>query len=241
MIYTNSSEMFCRLQVVSIRKKTTAKLFKDVHVGDVLRFSLPLSGPGRVTRGCRASYMQVVNENTGESTKISMNNFDRIRDSIEYTDNIDNILCEMNNIEPKNADKMVFLSLLKKAEYLCLNHDNYSVAIFVQDINESVATFFRQYVIRGEKRISRYHIEILFENGSIIRIIPASDNARGCKAYFCIVDKDISPNICRCNIFPIIIPYHDRDTENKSINRDSSISYPYIINMEYLKNYNTME
>lgn len=61
------------LTVTKIKKRSSAKLLKDVKVGDVLKISLRLDAPGRSRRGAYATYVKVENLTQGTSDVKSLN------------------------------------------------------------------------------------------------------------------------------------------------------------------------
>ena len=48
-------------EVISINYKTQAKFFKDVEVGDILQFSIPIEAAGSNSGSIYASYIRVEN------------------------------------------------------------------------------------------------------------------------------------------------------------------------------------
>ena len=53
---------------------------------------------------------------------------------------------------------------------------------------------------------SSFLSEVHFENGSVIKIIRASDNARGHKNNGAIIDREMDDETLRCIIMPSLIP-----------------------------------
>ncbi|MBL4952063.1 hypothetical protein JK635_07550 [Neobacillus sp. YIM B02564] len=60
------------LKVVKIKKKTQAKMFKDLKVGDVIKMSIPVEAAGS-NRGTYASHIQIQHTRTGEYVYKSFN------------------------------------------------------------------------------------------------------------------------------------------------------------------------
>lgn len=65
------------MRVKEVVKNTSAKMFGDLVVGDVVKFSIPIeyAGIGRMTY---ASYIKCENVNTGEITDKSFNQLPKI-------------------------------------------------------------------------------------------------------------------------------------------------------------------
>jgi len=73
--------------ITKVLKRTKAKLFKDVEVGDALNFSVPIEAAGMSQRGTHASYITVtlvppLADNS--STYLSFNQIGRYLDMFEY-------------------------------------------------------------------------------------------------------------------------------------------------------------
>ncbi len=67
--------------VKQILKKTTAKMFTDLKIGNKIMFSIPITiaGPGHNTRGgIYASYITVTNLDTKDTRQISFNQIGHI-------------------------------------------------------------------------------------------------------------------------------------------------------------------
>lgn len=71
------------LVVTKIVRKTSAKMFKNLDVGDEIQLSTIAKGSGS-GRGCYAQYIQVRNIKTGEYTSKSFNELDRLLDAFEF-------------------------------------------------------------------------------------------------------------------------------------------------------------
>lgn len=69
--------------VSKINKKTKAKMFENLKVGDQIEFSVPLKAAGR-NRGTYATYIMVKNIKTGESTSSSFNQLPIIMSAFEF-------------------------------------------------------------------------------------------------------------------------------------------------------------
>ena len=64
--------MTTTLEVIEIKKKTKAKVFENVEVGDIIKFSVPLKPVGS-NRGTYASYIKIHNITKDEITSKSFN------------------------------------------------------------------------------------------------------------------------------------------------------------------------
>lgn len=69
----------------------------------------------------------------------------------------------------------------------------------------------------GNLIISRDRIEIYFLNGSKIQFRYASDNVRGCRYHYAIVDINISREIFNNVIRPKNIPYYKEEKEIQTL------------------------
>lgn len=70
------------LVVEKVLKKTKAKMFKDLKVGDKIQISVPVKVPG-VNRRTHATYLTVINTNNGEYACKSFNELTPILDCFE--------------------------------------------------------------------------------------------------------------------------------------------------------------
>ena len=75
--------MDCRCEVVEIKRKTRAEMLCNVRKGDVLRFELPLVGPGRSSRGSYAALVSIINERTGENRMVTLNEWNTLGQAFE--------------------------------------------------------------------------------------------------------------------------------------------------------------
>lgn len=71
--------------VEKIKKKTKAKMFENLKVGEQIQFSVPLRRVGRNNRGTYATYITAKNIDTGEVTEGSFNQLPKIIDSFELS------------------------------------------------------------------------------------------------------------------------------------------------------------
>lgn len=70
------------LTITKINRKTKAKMFENLKVGDKIRFSVPLKYAGR-NRGTYATYIEIMNMKTYEKTHSSFNQLPIILDAFE--------------------------------------------------------------------------------------------------------------------------------------------------------------
>lgn len=59
-------EMICVARCTAIHKKSKAKGFETLEVGDILTFTATISSPGRGSRGTYAKCIEIKNSKTGE-------------------------------------------------------------------------------------------------------------------------------------------------------------------------------
>jgi membrane protease subunit (stomatin/prohibitin family) len=71
------------ITVKAINKKTQAKMFKDLKVGDQIYFSVPIEAAGR-NRSTYATYITVINMKTLEKTESSFNQLPTILKAFEF-------------------------------------------------------------------------------------------------------------------------------------------------------------
>lgn len=81
------------LTVTKINRKTKAKMFEHLVVGDIIEFSVPIKEAGR-NSGTYATYIKATNIKTGETTSSSFNQlpavlkafeFDAVKNDFRYT------------------------------------------------------------------------------------------------------------------------------------------------------------
>lgn len=76
---------------------------------------------------------------------------------------------------------------------------------------------------------SLYNAEVCFKNGSVVRVIYASDGVRGCKNQGAIIDCKIDIETLRCIILPTIMPrWVDQFTMEPWEEVEKRIFYCYI-------------
>ena len=69
--------------VTKINRKTKAKLFKDLKIGDKVEFSVPIKRAGS-NRSTYATYIEIKNIETNEYTYSSFNQLPKILDTFEF-------------------------------------------------------------------------------------------------------------------------------------------------------------
>lgn len=71
------------ITIIKINRKTKAKMFENLKVGDKIKFSVPLERAGR-NRGTYATYIEIKNIETDESTYSSFNQLPTILNAFEF-------------------------------------------------------------------------------------------------------------------------------------------------------------
>jgi hypothetical protein len=71
------------ITIIKINKKSKAKMFESLKVGDKIEFSVPVKAVGR-NGGTYATYIKVTNIKTGESTSGSFNQLPVILKAFEF-------------------------------------------------------------------------------------------------------------------------------------------------------------
>ena len=99
------------ITITNIKRKTKAKMFCNLEVGDRIKFSVPIKRAGR-NRGTYATYITIINLETGEKTHSSFNQLPTILTAFEFTDEqfwekckhcknsyygLDSYSCKLNN------------------------------------------------------------------------------------------------------------------------------------------------
>lgn len=117
---------------------------------------------------------------------------------------------------------MDFVNALEKQFYFCLTEYNYRCGIYVPYSNEVEYMKNVRHICELAKdisnnnelmndsidciRYSKYDSCVRFKNGNFIKILRASDNARGNRFTGMIVDEKIDINVMNCIIYPSLIP-----------------------------------
>lgn len=73
------------ITITNIKRKTNAKMFCNLEVGDRIKFSVLLKRAG-VSRSTYATYITIIKLETGEQTQLSFNQLPRVLDAFEFTD-----------------------------------------------------------------------------------------------------------------------------------------------------------
>ena len=71
-------------KVTAIHKNSSSPAFKNLKVGDLIYFSIPVAPAGTGGRGTYASYIQCENLKTNEISKLSFNQISRVLDNFEW-------------------------------------------------------------------------------------------------------------------------------------------------------------
>ena len=101
---------------------------------------------------------------------------------------------------------------LQKQMYFCENKEKYKCGIYVENperikiVANVISNLLPVPNRRVELRMNQYDAEAKWQNGSIIRIINASENVRGQRFNGVIIDNDIDNRIVSCVIMPTIRP-----------------------------------
>lgn len=118
---------------------------------------------------------------------------------------------------PERLDNKQLIEIIKKQIRLCLIHKHFHSIIFISlrtkrnivfeylDFFCNANWFIKKNIIRV--RNNSNEVIVCFKNGSFIRVMPGSHNARGYRATNVIIDSDITnQEIIHCIIRPIIMP-----------------------------------
>lgn len=70
-------------EVIAIKKRSSHEWLKNVQIGHVIRFVMPLKSPGRSSNGIYATYVTVENVTLNTSHKYSLNTVNRLFDVLE--------------------------------------------------------------------------------------------------------------------------------------------------------------
>lgn len=71
------------LEVTEIKKKTSAKMFKDLKIGDRILLTIPVKYAG-MNRGTYASYIRIENLSNGDYTHKSFNQITSLLSLFEF-------------------------------------------------------------------------------------------------------------------------------------------------------------
>ena len=115
---------------------------------------------------------------------------------------------------------MKLIEALKKQMEFCENKEKYRCGIYVENperikiVANVISNLLPIPNRKIELRINRYDAEARWQNGSIIRIMNASENVRGQRFNGVIIDNDIDKEIISCVIMPTIRPIMVFDCES---------------------------
>lgn len=112
------------------------------------------------------------------------------------------------------------IEALQKQMDFCENKEKYKCGIYVENperikiVANVISNLLPVPNRKIELRINRYDAEARWQNGSIIRIMNASENVRGQRFNGVIIDNDIDHKIISCVIMPAIRPIRVFDWES---------------------------
>ena len=104
------------------------------------------------------------------------------------------------------------IEALQKQMNFCENKEKYKCGIYVENperikiVANVISNLLPVPNRRVELRMNQYYAEARWQNGSIIKIINASENVRGQRFNGVIIDNDIDNRIVSCVIMPTIRP-----------------------------------
>lgn len=71
-------------RVTAVHRKSSSDAFKDLNVGDLVNFSIPLSPVGRGGSGSYAAYVSCTNLQTGKESKLSFNQISKTLELFDW-------------------------------------------------------------------------------------------------------------------------------------------------------------
>lgn len=106
--------------VTKINRKSSSPCFKNLKVGDMIEFSVPISYAGYASHGTCATYIRCYNRRTNAESRLSFNQLDKVLECCELvegenvlTDDKIYIVCpddeKLINLKPNKAE-MEFVS-----------------------------------------------------------------------------------------------------------------------------------
>ena len=107
-------------------------------------------------------------------------------------------------------------SALTYAVNICQEKDRYRVGIAIEDeisyeeAKDFLLTLVKDYDNIEQAANSKNNFHIYFKNGSLIRFINTSGNARCQRYHLLIADNNVSEDVMRCIILPCWQPYYER-------------------------------
>lgn len=72
--------------VTKINRKSSSPCFKNLKVGDVIEFSVPISYAGYTSHGTCATYIKCYNRRIGTESRLSFNQLDRVLECCELVE-----------------------------------------------------------------------------------------------------------------------------------------------------------
>jgi len=154
-----------------------------------------------------------------------------------YSYPMSGVVVELNNLQDSNEKKYdvakrnnkyeIIHGIFYKYMFKCIENKHIKV-IFYHNGNYKIQTFqdiveeeqFRSLFLKDIKSItkSKDRFEIIFHNGSIIQFMYASDNARGYRSHYAVVDNEIDretfDNVIRFKTMLFNVEKNDGRTEN---------------------------
>ena len=117
---------------------------------------------------------------------------------------------------PARLDNKQLIKIIKKQISLCLRYRHFRSLIFVSmRIKRNTVFEYLEYFCKnswfirrniGLMKCNSNEVLVCFKNGSFIRVVPATENARGHRANNVVIDTDITnQEIIHCIIRPVII------------------------------------
>ena len=118
--------------------------------------------------------------------------------------------------KPERLDNKPLIKIIKKQIRLCLRYKYFRSLIFVSMRTKRNTVFeYLEYFCKNSWFVRR-NIELMkcnlngvlvcFKNGSYIRVVPATENARGHRAHNVVIDSDIkNRQVINCIIRPTLI------------------------------------
>ena len=117
---------------------------------------------------------------------------------------------------PARLDNKQLIKITKKQIRLCLRYRHFRSLIFVSmRVKRNIVFEYLEYFCKNSWFVRRYiglmkcnsnEVLVCFKNGSFIRVIPATENARGHRANNVVIDSDVTnQEVIHCIIRPMII------------------------------------
>ena len=106
-----------------------------------------------------------------------------------------------------------------KAIDTCIKKDRYRVGIACISRHIKLESDILHNILKSIENIEEYvqeficgsgRCEIHFKNGSFIRIIDASTNARGIRVNSLLIDAEVPNEVIKCVLMPFLCKYYER-------------------------------